>query len=198
MPDPAFNWPKSGNRAFEPSVSADVRDRIEAFVMPTDEVYLAGFQRAADMIVDAASHEDLNSDDLFFPVAYMYRHHLELMLKELVRLGVRIGILHDCEEILGKHNLHALWHKAKDMIDSVWPDSPADDVQAAEKVILEIHKLDPRSQNFRYARDTSGNPVLRDGPKRIDLQNLKWVVDAVSNFLDAAYAGIDASDPGPG
>ncbi len=84
------------------------------------------------------------------------------------------------------------------MIKEVWPDSPDDDPQAVEHVILhEFHKHDQTGQAFRYARDKSGKPHLRDGPERVDLDGLRSVVDAVSRFLDAACAAIDHCDPGP-
>ena len=149
------------------------------------------------MIVASSETSDLNPDDLVFPVAYLYRHHLELILKELVRLGIRLGALDRCEEAMGGHNLHKLWNKAKQLILQVWPDSPDTDLQAVEQVILEFHKLDPSGQAFRYARDKDGGQHLAGAPERVGLNNLKSVVDAVSAFLDAAYAGIDACDPGP-
>ena len=197
MMQPNLNWPKKGDRAFKPSVPSTDKARLEAFVMPSDGMYVVGFQRAADMIVDAAQSDDLNPDDLFFPVAYLYRHHLELMLKGLVRLGVRVGALDGCKKILGKHDLPMLWNKAKQLIKKMWPDLPDDDLRAVEQRILEFHKLDPTSQAFRYARDKEGNPHLQHGPERVDLLNLKTTVEAVSTFLDGAYAGIESCDPGP-
>lgn len=196
MTDAEFNWPKKGDRAFLPSISTADQARLEAFVLPSAEAYAAGFQRAADMIVDAAQSDDLNPDDLFFPVAYLYRHHLELMLKELVRLGTRLGAMETCDDILGKHNLHKLWDRAKHLIKQVWPDSPDGELKAVEQVILELHKHDPSGQAFRYARDKNGAQHLQDAPKFVDLANLKATIDAVSRFLGAAYAGIDNCDPG--
>jgi hypothetical protein len=188
---------EKGDRAFRPSVPSADRARLEAFVMPSNEIYLVGFQRAADMIVAGAQADKQNPDDLFCPIAYLYRHHLELMLKELVHLGIHLGSLKDCEGILGGHNLHKLWNKAKQLIKEVWPDSPNDDLNAVEKRILEFHKLDPTGQAFRYARDKDGAPHLQGAPQRIDLNNLKAVVDSFSKFLDATYTGIDYCDPGP-
>ena len=191
MAEKNFNWPKKGDEAFRPSLSASDCSRLDAFVMPSDGAYLVGFQRAADMIVDAAQSDDLNPDDLFFPVAHLYRHHLELMLKDLVRLGVRLGSLDGCKKTLGGHNLQKLWNKAKRLIEDVWPDSPDDDLKATEQLILKFHKLDPKGTSFRYFRDKNGKPHLQNAPSRVDLSNLKDRVDGVSNFLDAAYASID-------
>lgn len=197
MTDTPPNWPKKGNRAFKPSVSAADQVRLQTFVMPSEGTYIVGFQRAADMVVDGAQADDLNPDNLFFPVAYLYRHHLELMLKALVRLGVRVGALEKCRESIGGHNLHRLWNKAKQVIQQVWPNSPGDDLMAVERVILEFHRFDPTSQAFRYPRDKQGMPHLQDAPGSVNLLNLKATVAAVSSFLDAAYAGIESCDPGP-
>lgn len=212
MADSEFNWPKKGDQAF--GLSADDQSALKAFVMPSEGAYLGSFQRAADMIVAAAQSDDLNPDDLFFPVAYLYRHHLELMLKGLIRLGVRAGTIEapaDCQSepcpTCGHrkvrkdwqwwHNLHKLWNKAKQLIEEVWPDSPSGDLKAVEQVILEFHKLDRSGQAFRYALDKHGRPHLTGAPQLVDLNNLRSVVDRVSRFLDAAYAGLEDIDPGP-
>ena len=64
-------------------------------------------------------------------------------------------------------------------------------------MILEFHKLDKTGQVFRYARDKSGKIHLQKERGRIvDLANLKKIIDGVSNFLDAVYAGIEYCDPG--
>ena len=192
----SVKWPKKGNKAFAPSLAPGERTRLEAFVMPSVGDYTAGFQRAADMIVDTANTDNGNPDNLFFPVAYLYRHHIELSLKDLVRLGVRLGALKDCEDCLGDHNLHKLWNKAKDLVQAISSTSPHQDIEATEHVILEFHKLDPDGQAFRYARTKNGEQNLQKAPDRVDLNDLKTTVDGVSAFLEAAYAGIDSCDPG--
>jgi len=191
-----FAWPKRGDQAFKPYPAAGVRPRLEAFVLPSDGAYLVGFQRAGDMIVEGARASDRTPHNLFFPVAYLYRHHLELMLKELVRLGVRVGRFDRTEKSLTEHNLVKLWNNVKELIKEVWPDSPEDDINAVEAVIKEFHRLDKSGQAFRYARDLHGCPHLKEAPQTVDLGNLKGTVDAVSAFLDAAYAGIEQCDPG--
>lgn len=213
MAETPFNWPRRGGQAFRASANLADHEAVEAFIFPSDGAYLVGFQRAADMIVDAAKDDDRNPDDLFFPVAYLYRHHIELMLKELVRLGRRVGVVEDAvervppcpscghaprssDDPLSQHNLHKLWNKAKLAINAVWPDQKNDDLAAVERVILEFHKLDPTGQAFRYARDKAGSQRLQNAPSRVDLRNLKVTVDGVSRFLDACYAGIGSCDPG--
>jgi hypothetical protein len=196
MSKPDFNWPKKGDQAFPEPNPKGRSGLLEAFIMPLEDTYLTGFQRAADIIVSAIPILDGTPDSLFFPVAYLYRHHLELMLKELVSLGIQMGSLKGCESVLESHNLQMLWKNAKQLIMGRWPKSPGEDMRAADHVVMEFHKLDPSGQAFRYARDKKGAPSLVDAPRVVDLGNLKAVVDGVSSFLDASYAGIEASDPG--
>ena len=71
-----------------------------------------------------------------FLLPNLYRHHSELMLKELVRVGRRVGIVEDSlervppcpccghalramDDPLSQHNLHKLWNKAKLAINAV-------------------------------------------------------------------------------
>ena len=197
MQETDFNRPEKGAQAFGQRVSSADQAGLQAFVMPSAGTYVVGFQRAADIIVDGTQGDDLNPDDLFFPIAHLYRHHLELLLKELVRLGVRLRSLKDCDKILGEHNLHRLWNKAKQLIKEVSADSLNTDLTAVEQVVFEFHKLDPTGQAFRYHRDKKGTPHLKDALKIVDLGNLKATVDTVSSWLDAAYAAVEHCDPRP-
>jgi hypothetical protein len=191
MTDTGLNWPKKGDRAFVPLTATADQAGLEAFVQPSEDAYTYGFKRAADMIVDAALREDGNPDDLFFPITYLYRHHLELMLKGLVHMGMQQGEVDMCGKILMGHNLHKLWYRVRDQIKQAWPEAQGDDLKATEQLILELHEHDPSGQAFRYARDSEGVRHLQGAPKRVDLANLKATMDAVSKFLGAAYAGIE-------
>src|SRR5437879_3151243 len=75
------------------------------------------FKDAADMIIDRhqSAKQFGHGDRLLFPVTYLYRHYLELQLKDLVVLAVRCKfyLLSEVEEILSKHELCPLWTKTK-------------------------------------------------------------------------------------
>jgi len=69
MAESPINWPRRGGQAFRAAANLSDQEAVEAFIFPSDGSYLVGFQRAADMIVDAAKDDDSNLDNLFFPVA---------------------------------------------------------------------------------------------------------------------------------
>jgi len=174
---------------------------VAAFILPSAGGYAVGFKDAADKVVEAAASDDRNPDLLFFPVTYLYRHSLELSLKDIVRMSARSGAIavpgSVLTEMLGGHNLYCIWRQTRAAIEAVWPDGPKSHVDTVEKIILEFHGLDKSGQAFRYPTDKSGRPHLDSAPKWVSLQNLKRTFDAVDTFLDACYAGIDACDPGP-
>jgi hypothetical protein len=139
--------------------------RMSARIYPN---HSEAFKVAADMILD--SHQSTiggpHHDTLLFPVLYLYRHCLELKLKELVLLGVRIEFfeLAKVAENLEKHRLCPLWTKAKRLILHSYPKD--EEAQAAEGIINEFHRIDPDGQTLRYDRK-KGTLELRPYKERI-------------------------------
>lgn len=171
------------------------------------------FKIAADMILDShqAAKRGPHRDTLLFPVLYLYRHCLELKLKDLVLLGVRIGFFDltkekpeccalcnrplprrrmDVAEILEKHELCPLWTKAKRLILDNYPKD--DEAQAAEAIINEFHRVDPDGQTLRYNRKKGTLELRRykELPSHIGVADLRTRMDSVYDYLDNCYAGI--------
>ncbi len=70
--------------------------------------YREGYRRAATMLFENAVASDQCSPDLLvFPIAFLWRHHLELALKELVRLVRRLE--DDDRTVPTSHPLLPLW-----------------------------------------------------------------------------------------
>jgi hypothetical protein len=171
------------------------------------------FKVAADMILD--SHQSAkwgpHRDTLLFPVLYLYRHCLELKLKDLVLLAVRIGFFDLAEEkpefcalckrplprqrrdvagILEKHELCPLWTKAKRLILDSYPKD--DEAHAAEAIINEFDRIDPDGQTLRYDRKKGTLELRRYKklPSHIGVAHLRTKMDSVYHYLDNCHAGI--------
>ncbi len=192
-----MKWPRKGDRAFPPALPPLEPDILAAFVCRSSGAYTAGFKQAADMVVEGARRDLRNPDVLFAPLAYLYRHYLELELKDIACLGMELGMIKVTDGRLEEHNLHKLWNSCREVIERVWPEGDRTDLNAVEQVILEFHRFDPSGQGFRYYKDLDGNPHLMSVPDWVSLEPLKSTMDGVANFLEAAAAGIDACDPGP-
>ena len=152
------------------------------------------FKLAADMILDAhdSARSRSHNDKLVFPVLYLYRHCLELKLKDLVLLGVITELfrLEEVLEILGEHELCPLWTKAKTVLLDGKPTT--EEAQAAEAIIQEFHQIDKYGQTLRYDRKkkTLAPEQYKHLPTHISVRPLRKAMDALFHFLDSHHAGI--------
>ena len=152
------------------------------------------FKIAADMILDShqSAKQGPHHDTLVFPVLYLYRHCLELKLKDFLLLGVRTCFFEfaEVERILGEHELCPLWTKAKKLIQDSYPND--DEAHVAESVINDFHQIDKEGQTLRYDRkkDTLELRRYETLPSHISIGNLRMTMDSVYYYLDNSYAGI--------
>ena len=162
-----------------------------------DWAYSRGFRRAANRLARHVCDTGTDQDVLIYPIIYLYRHHVELVLKAIIKSAS--GLL-DREltekdlEALDRHNLSKLWQAARPLLDPVCdragnPPFPASELEGVDSYIRQIHGHDPDGQSFRYAtRKAKGasrsgfRPSL--GP-RLKLVNVKAFAAAMEKL--AAY-----------
>lgn len=161
-----------------------------------DSIFSMAFKEAGDKIVREIHRDDdgMPADIYFMPVAYLYRHSLELKLKQIIRLGCDLELL-ECDKklslLLGKHELHPLWNYARKTIEIHWPDDEKDVLDTAGRIIQEFHIIDNSGQELRYAKNRAGENTLRNMPESVDLTHLQDVFEAVLNFLDGCEMGLN-------
>lgn len=110
-------------------------------------VYADGFFLAAEIIVEnIRSTYEVNT--VVFPIMFLYRQYIELSLKETIALGHHIdGSRHGTPQ---SHDLKNLWNEAKACIHKHIKNIDKDEVNETEQVILNMHELDPTSEESRY------------------------------------------------
>jgi hypothetical protein len=171
------------------------------------------FKLAADMILDAhLAAKGPHNDTLLFPVLYLYRHCIELKLKDLLLLGIRTRffdeaaadkILDEDEGIIGEHRLCALWHTVKDFLAHNYQNDPQ--LKVADSMLNELHQIDRDGQTLRYDRlkgtlqlrrpkyrhlgDAQPHPVYNI-PEDFDIANLRNSIDCLYTYLERGYNGI--------
>ena len=191
-----MTWPRKGDKAFVPGADKRWSVQLDWFeVLDNDRMIAEGFKDAADRVVaslETGSHTR-HPDRSFFPVAYLYRHSIELYLKEIVRLGQSLNLGDAGKDVMAAHNLHALWGKARQVLETMWPGADPEPLLAAEKVILDFHKIDRSGQELRYARSKEQKPHLEQAPRIIDLVQMKDVMETVLGFLDSCLVGMDVA-----
>ena len=156
----------------------------------SDVVLAHYYAEAADSIVERRLNlpQSNSADGLFMPVAYLYRHSIELHLKELIKFFLRVGELSDSKGLQNllqrSHGLHKLWSRIEPLIRGLAysPKDPA--ASNVASFLKELDSCDPSGTSMRYARSSDGTTVSSATfPARIDLVKLRESVKAVNNFL---------------
>ena len=148
-------------------------------------IYADGFERAAELLIEnVKSTNDVNT--VIFPVLFLYRQYIELSLKEAIGYGRYLD--EGPQPPPGGHDLKNLWAEAKSYIRKQVSDVPAAELDRIEKLILDIHTVDPTSEGSRYPvvkkRGASGrDPSFSWNSPHINLDELGDNIQVVGKFL---------------
>jgi len=153
-------------------------------------LYADGYKRAADLLVEYVKDARVEQDLLVYPTVFLYRQYIELRLKELIRDGNRL--LDSPEALPQHHRLDQLWEQCRRILEQVWPEEPAEDLDAVEECIHQFSQVDPTSTAFRYPTDRNGKRSL-PGLRHINLRNLSEVMARIGTLLDGASTGISVA-----
>ena len=152
------------------------------------DTYAMGYKMAGDVLVQYVKDNDRDQDFLVYPIAFLYRHYLELRLKELI--FVNSALLSKDAKIPKTHDLVSLWKQARLNIEAVWPGSETRrHLNQVEERLEELCDLDSGSYAFRYPEDTKGETTLT-GMVHINLKQLRDVVEGISNVLEGSSTGM--------
>jgi hypothetical protein len=130
-----------------------------------DSIYYAGYLMAANKLSEELTINRSDQDLLIYPIAFLYRHHIELVLKAIKK---------ECLIYEGKgndkknHNIMALWKYIKpvanNFFDNEYADQNKDELHIGyiEHVITETNKIDKSSTEFRYST------LIKNGEKTLE------------------------------
>ncbi len=155
-----------------------------------DEVRVIGFRRGAELLYgairDAPGHEA--QDFGFFPLAALWRHHLELGLKAALTEVRRLW--GPAEVAPATHDLVRLWGDLRRVLEEHVAEESRLGRHQITLALKELSSLDPDSQSFRYGRATDGQPTLPDA-SAVDLASFHRSAMDISNYLGALRAMVD-------
>jgi len=134
--------------------------------------------------------EYIEKNFLVFPIVFLYRHYIELRLKEIIKNGYLLNINNDNQiHYTKEHSIDKLWNETKKIIKEALQEQAKRYVAPLDKLIKEFSKVDPGSYCFRYPVDTKGVPLKFD-ISHINLRNLSEVIEGMANLLDEVSIGI--------
>lgn len=151
--------------------------------------YVNGYKDAADLLIAHLDEIGRGAYKLVPPIVFLYRHHLELAIKQLTR---------ECAKLLGRgddspksHRLDELWRICVSLLAQVSADiTAAQEVQQTTRLIDEFCRADPTSEVFRYPEDKKGNPSLTCLGE-VDLNRIGEVVGKISLLLECISTAME-------
>lgn len=147
--------------------------------------YVEGYRRAACAVYEVSVATNTSPDYTVFPIAFLWRHHIELALKDIIAIGRYLQ--GEGAEFPPHHFLLRLWQEARPHIARCGAeDSP--ELDNVEANIREFERVDPHADGFRYPLDKKQRTAsLPNAPEYVNLESLHEGLSAVANFLDAVH-----------
>jgi hypothetical protein len=188
MDEIEYKLPKNGDQLFKSGEDWWHAACIGHFDQEWD-AYAFGYKIAGDLIVKHMEYIDKNY--LVFPIVFLYRHYIELRLKDIIKNGYLLLNINKHNQIryTEKHNIDTLWNETIKLIRKALQQQAKHYVDALDKLIKEFSKVDPGSYCSRYPVDTKGIPFKYD-ISYINLRNLSEVIEGMTNLLDEVSIGI--------
>lgn len=143
--------------------------------------YVEGYRRLAETAFEGAMGQRMSPEYLLFPLAYLWRHYLELALKEAIAMG-RVLDGGEWSYPTG-HRLELLWAEARPYIAACGADD-APELANVEANILEFVRIDPGAVGFRYPLNVQGTAAsLTNAPAQVNVVQLHSTMMALGNFF---------------
>ena len=144
--------------------------------------YVAGYREAAEALFEHIDRSPAVPDFILFPFAFLWRHFVELSLKEIIVLGCAL----DGKQAPKKfhHELRGLWRDARLVIERTEPKRGDPALAIVEARVLALADIDPTSQGFRYATDTKGARSLPAAPSHVNLRLFHEAMIEVASFFE--------------
>ena len=191
--------PRAADVLFGPGEDFEANACISHWI-EVDYVYTSGFRRAGSRLAQHVCETGSDQDFLVYPIVYLYRHHVELILKAIVGIAAALldrELTETDHKALGGHGLSRLWDIARPMLNPVCalvpnPPFPDDDLEGIDSYIRQLHEHDPDGQRFRYAttkvrRNGSHKGAPTRGPSLspdLKLVNIRAFAAAMEKLAD--------------
>lgn len=182
-----MEWPRPNDKLVRSDVDWEYNACIDVST-PTLGSYAGKFKEAADILVKEAAAGDTMLDVVVIPIMFLYRHYLELTLKEIIVFGREVVGSEPVNNLSREHSLENLWQEASVLLTAHYGADVPPETNAVSLCIDDLHQYDPNSFAWRYPTDRDGKPYLH-GLRHINIRNLYETMSRLASFLDCI--GID-------
>jgi hypothetical protein len=155
--------------------------------------YAEGYHRGGQILANYVVQEKWDQDFLVYPIVFLYRHHVELMLKRAITLGAPLTDQElsksDISFLRSSHRLNQLWKRFLPILHKAieWKlfALTNDEIESIQSYIRQLNHIDERSYSFRYEITQDGKPSLPDSKKlpHINIQIFAEQMEGFANYL---------------
>lgn len=181
-------WPRKGDSVFTPTREDWYNNACVNWLghgIPALGLRASGYKEAAAVLVSHAIEQRHVLDFYIYPICFLYRHSLELTMKELIARGRRLTEgKYDYPK--NQHDLLQLWEECRKLLLKLVDSVSQETLDAVGESMSQFNEVDPYSQTFRYTETQKGTPTLHKRITHINVRNLKEVMERVGNFLEGA------------
>lgn len=183
-----MKWPQKGSKVFKSD--SDWWNNACVDYYRTEEklsLYAEGYKEAGDIITKYVTDNRFFQDILIYPIVFLYRHYIELVLKDIIYNGRKL--LAETPEIPTYHDIIQLWHQTKKILKQIESTNNSKDFYAIEEILKQFSIHDPKSITFRYPTDKDGSDNINN-LARVNIRNLSEVVDGLHSYFFGAQSVI--------
>ena len=152
--------------------------------------YSMGYKNGADVLSNYVDSTQQHQDTLIYPILFLHRHYLELIIKE---------ILTDCAKILEEkitfkhHDLSIYWEEVKaKCLKSLGEKIPDNMITPIESAVRQLVEIDKSSDAFRYPCRKDGSATL-PGITHINIKRVSEEIAKASEALEAISAALSVA-----
>lgn len=128
---------------------------------PEHWAYSEGYRQAAELLIAHVDATGSDQDTLVYPIVFLYRHHVELMLKRIISTALDLVERPELyKQKTDNHNLNTLWPMARSLVMEIEKTFPRDNYATLDAVVKAFIDADERATAFRYAQSRTGEPSL--------------------------------------
>lgn len=128
---------------------------------------------------------------MFYPMCYLYRNDVELLLKAIVFEFSGLPLQKKCEVLYkNKHNVSKLFSFVEDKVMPIYSLLKSDDfIIKAKHYCTQLHNFDTDSSKFRYPVDKNCSPY-QNNTRYYDFVELGVFLESLCNALDGIHGEI--------
>jgi hypothetical protein len=164
--------------------------------------YINGYMWAAEAVFNRAQVREQHSPSslllehwLVYPLYFLYRHAVELGLKDILRTAIATLTEKQRKSINTTHDVYELWEAAKPWVMSFAHNELKDHTAAFESMLKQIQTYDPNAEAGRYHMSKVGKDkkarrlvVTFEGLSPLDMKAIHFNSIKILNYIRTIWS----------